>query len=501
MRSRKPVIARAGRRLLIITLAATIVLILYWAITPLSSPLWTGFGPYDENVAGPRAKTLWDWMGLLIVPVVLAIGVWWLNKSDRDTEREIATERATTERMIAADRQWQVTLETYIDRMTDLLINQSLRSSQKAEVRTIARTLTLAVLRSLDPVRKGQVVRFLYESDLLNRSNPIINMEGADLEDVDLRGAKLSEVNLGHVRLNNADLADADLSQADLRSAKLVRVNLRNATLSTAILTDADLSEADLYRAGLEEADLSAANLTESCLVGAYFRRAKMKEATLCGVEAVSSSFYEADLTQANLDGANLKDAILSKANLLAASFWGTNLKSARLNEASLMAATLKSATLFMARLDGTNLSFTDVTAAQLQETESLHGATLPDGTIHDGHVILDRITSSDVLQAIRSMRWCVFSPHYLLPYVVEYKQRAYPLKELIPLAYRTENGLPQNVFDDEQARERLIALGFTVRAPDQNPTYKNLRYPLIVRMIDRVEFAVRRILRRPIVP
>ena len=49
-------------------------LIAYWAITAYTAPQWTGFGPYDENASGPRAKTLWDWMELLIIPVVLAGG-------------------------------------------------------------------------------------------------------------------------------------------------------------------------------------------------------------------------------------------------------------------------------------------------------------------------------------------------------------------------------------------------------------------------------------------
>ena len=78
------------KALLIVTLTTMILLVVYWAVMPNSSPTWTGFGTYDDKVLGPRAKTLWDWMGLLIVPVVLSIGVWWLSKSEKDAEREIA---------------------------------------------------------------------------------------------------------------------------------------------------------------------------------------------------------------------------------------------------------------------------------------------------------------------------------------------------------------------------------------------------------------------------
>ena len=32
---------------------------------------------YGTGLAG---RTLWDWLQLLIIPVVLALGVWWLNR-------------------------------------------------------------------------------------------------------------------------------------------------------------------------------------------------------------------------------------------------------------------------------------------------------------------------------------------------------------------------------------------------------------------------------------
>jgi hypothetical protein len=69
----------------------TIVLILlisigYWAVMPNNAPEWVGFGPYDENLSGPRAKTLWDWLDLLIVPTFLALGAWFLSITQKESE-------------------------------------------------------------------------------------------------------------------------------------------------------------------------------------------------------------------------------------------------------------------------------------------------------------------------------------------------------------------------------------------------------------------------------
>jgi hypothetical protein len=94
---------------------------------------WTGFGEH-VNVKGEveREKTLWDWMNLLIVPIVLALGGLWFSRQERKAEREIEKERAQTEREIATDRQREAALQMYFDRMTELLLEKGLGTS-KAE--------------------------------------------------------------------------------------------------------------------------------------------------------------------------------------------------------------------------------------------------------------------------------------------------------------------------------------------------------------------------------
>ena len=50
---------------------------------------WTGFGTPVEGALG--AKTLWDWMDLLLLPMVLAGGALLLNRSGRETDRACGT--------------------------------------------------------------------------------------------------------------------------------------------------------------------------------------------------------------------------------------------------------------------------------------------------------------------------------------------------------------------------------------------------------------------------
>src|SRR5258706_13159532 len=124
---------------------------------------------------GFETKTLWDWMQLLIIPLFLAGGAFFLNRSERKTEREIAK-----------DRQQEEALQSYLDRMAELLLKEKLRTTRNKEVRNVARTRTLTMLRGLDATRKGFVLRFLQDANLIAKGKNIVNLEGADLTGADL---------------------------------------------------------------------------------------------------------------------------------------------------------------------------------------------------------------------------------------------------------------------------------------------------------------------------
>src|SRR5437588_6410007 len=110
---------------------------------------------FNVNVPGLRGKTLWDWLQLLIIPTVLAIGGYIFNLTLSRNEQKSTQLRDQTEREIAADNQREAALQAYLDSMSELLLHENLRNSgAEDEVRKIARVRTLTVLPRLDPKRK-----------------------------------------------------------------------------------------------------------------------------------------------------------------------------------------------------------------------------------------------------------------------------------------------------------------------------------------------------------
>lgn len=370
---------------------------------------WTEFGEYtDPTGEYYRAKTLWDLLELLIIPIVLAVGAWWLNKSERENELRIAEDNRKEDRRIAEDRRHQATLEAYFDRMVELIAEHNLLGEEPGEKRkvlsTIARTRTLAVLRSLDGERKGHVVQFLYESGLIG-PEPVVVLRGADLADAILDKANLEEANLAEVSLARARLGRYAMEGgANLNKATLVRANLSEANLLMVHLEEADLSRANLERANLKEAklnraDLASARLVEACLEmalleGACLEAASLDETNSHRVILTGANLYKASLTEADLESAVLAEANLKEANLPSAKLSGANLHGADLRWANLFKANLKEANLEEANLEGTdlrladltdaNLAGTNVTDEQLAGAKSLKGTTMPNGTEHE---------------------------------------------------------------------------------------------------------------------
>ena len=316
---------------------------------------WTGFGEYvSPSGSVERAKTLWDWLELLVLPfavvgsaVALAIAMLRLNRGNaamvgeevgrllaqrgldkrgsmgeiQSTVDSLAADQAIDEKM--PDRLDQEgILQGYLDRISGLLLERELQASKAgAPIRRLARALTLATLIRLDGPRKGILLQFLYEADLIS-----VGTAGKDLI---LQGERDDESQ------PIIDLHQADLRGAMLQDANLAGCSLREVDMSRANLHGSDLSSSDLRGADLEGADLSSAILAGSSLRGAL------------------------------LPGANLQATDLTGANLR-----GTDLSGASLNGADLGNSDMTTAIL---------------TTQQLKQVRSLSGATLRDGSRHEG--------------------------------------------------------------------------------------------------------------------
>jgi uncharacterized protein YjbI with pentapeptide repeats len=188
------------------------------------------------------------------------------------------------------------------------------------------------------------------------------NMTGARLKStvltgVDLSTATLAKVSSGGVwdppsalpqgwSMNNGFLVNpvADLSGARLVNIQLRGADLRSWTLTGALFRGSDLSGADmrgmaLNTTGYVDTDLSGAKMAGADLSWnnrsgfsgvSSFRNADLRGTDLSGVDLSYVRINDSNLTDADLSKANLTEGYLNNVNLRRATFEGATVKDIR---------------------------------------------------------------------------------------------------------------------------------------------------------------------------
>jgi len=409
-----------SRKFPTIVVALLIIITLGYVIKSGYQKSWTGFQGYVSKGEFVPPKKLWDWMDLLVVPLGLAVAAFYLNKRQKESELSRTN-----------NQQREASLQAFITELSDLLLNHNLRTSKSGDgVQTIARARALTVLKELDGKRKGLAIRFLVESQLIQRGEttedfiPKISLRGADLT-----GADLSQMNLSNVVFDGVDLTHAnfelsnimkmerdvrtkldhkwdlvwrlgqlldrpkkhalrgqDLRNVDLTEVDLHKFDLRRTDLRGAILNRADLSETKInfwtkfdtkwrhiWKAVNDKSDNPrfSGNLSYANFAYRFFRKQDLSK---CDFEG--ALFRAAEFVEVNMKGLSAFNADFSRANVA-----DSDLSNARLALASFAEATLTKTAMIKADLTWANLQSTvfrdvDLTEADLQ-LSNLCGADL----------------------------------------------------------------------------------------------------------------------------
>lgn len=291
----------------IITAIGVVLVILYqrFALGMTAWADWTGLSPITGPVGIARpAKTLWDFVQLLVIPVVLSLGVLYFNQQERKTERRMTEERAQDS-----------ALQNYLDRLSDLILSRSLLDEEKSlersdasPVHQVAQVRTITILRQLNTRRQNIIFQFLRDTNLAASL-----LTNASLLDINLHDAHIWNINICRSSLIRAKMSGASLYGADLREAKLI-----DADLSRTNLFSASLKKALLIRCNLSGANLSGANLSEANLSGVHWDGSNLEGADLTGAFILDSDGKKIPVSEANLQGVqSLRGATMPDGTVL----------------------------------------------------------------------------------------------------------------------------------------------------------------------------------------
>src|SRR3989442_684979 len=83
--------------------------------------------PFAERL-GFAGKTLWDWLqllGILAIPAVVALASILFSMQQSQMSEAISQKQHQTDLQIAQDQQQEMALQTYLDRMSELLLDRN----------------------------------------------------------------------------------------------------------------------------------------------------------------------------------------------------------------------------------------------------------------------------------------------------------------------------------------------------------------------------------------
>jgi hypothetical protein len=285
---------------------------------------WTGLGQAKVQAEVRPAKTLWEWLGLLIVPAMLATGGYFLNRwqtkrdaeirqAQKDHENRIQQAQEEHEKFLqqrekereelaARQRAQDEMLRAYLDQMSDLMVDRKMREDPpQSDTHRLAQARTIATLLGLDKDHKRRPLKLVYELNLITKDKPLLNLKNAGLDTADLREITLRDTCLKEADLRLANLRGSDLRGSDLREADLRGANLGNADLSDTCLAGANLLPYD----EMNPSKLNAPNLSN----GTDANDIDLSDHHLIPADLGNANLSNADLTGVYLTGANLRGA------------------------------------------------------------------------------------------------------------------------------------------------------------------------------------------------
>jgi hypothetical protein len=214
----------------------------------------------------PVALSPWNWYTVILLLIIVGAGFLWTGWEINQSIALLGQEQRATQLSMSLDQQRETILQNYISQLANLLAHDNLLNARPDDpVRIAANAYTHETLPRLDPARKAEAMRFIYQTRLVNNDSIVLNLSSVDISqaqmaNIDLRDTYLVGANLSRADLQHAILSDAILMFTNLSNANLANINLQGADMHNSNLTGANLAGANLRDVtGLTSGQLSQA--------------------------------------------------------------------------------------------------------------------------------------------------------------------------------------------------------------------------------------------------
>ena len=214
------------------------------------------------------------------------------------TLQQDASARATREQdqRQVDEQNRRVIFKDYIDDVKKILLDGAFENKTTKSLLQI-RAQTLTALENLDPVRKRDVIVYLYENRLIR---------GDDRHLVDLRGANLNNVEFTKLAMDRCDLSYLYLPGIHAENIVFDACSLFSAVFNDASMPGARFVASLMSESSFVNVNLTGAHLHDNDLYASNFSDSDLFSSTIDG-----GVFDRIDLTNVNLYRSTISDSLL----------------------------------------------------------------------------------------------------------------------------------------------------------------------------------------------
>ncbi len=246
-------------------LVGFVVFIVYWFIAywfyNQTPPGWTGFGERVKDSNIESAKTLFDWLRIVILPLSLALLGWIYKESEKAKQN-----------LKEVEKNKKAAYQSFIDKIYGLIKDHNLSTNPTTDTRALAFNYLNNALSELDNLMKGQLVQFLYQCNLID-SDPKLRLVGANfsptnmdaiiLTSAEIRGAYFSDSSIKNAKLSHACFNSCDFSNTDFSGSTVDNTDFSYSKMNGVKLINMDLRSVNFEGVELEKADLTGSKITQ----------------------------------------------------------------------------------------------------------------------------------------------------------------------------------------------------------------------------------------------
>lgn len=309
-------------------------LILLLSINPSLAPSW--FGIYEDpiplNMPGnyiiihQQSKTLWDWLQLLLVPIILILGGFWLNRSESRHSLEMQKSINDTNLSIEKERFEDGILNSYINDIAQMIINSDTAKLRTNRIMAVYKIKTLTTLNRLNSERRNYLIQFLVDSKMLNYWDFL-----SDFKNIHVSGIFFNDVSFDDFKFIGSSISSSRFFSCSIQSSKSSHSDFTSSMFNDMKINIFDISSSKFIQSSLVKVIFSECKIKDSKFYGSKIQHSSLGNSTIESSDLSCSTISNTNFSDTKFYCCDFIRSSIKDSSFIDVDFWNVNFSNTEL--------------------------------------------------------------------------------------------------------------------------------------------------------------------------